>query len=195
MFSNLILFDQQSKTNNTQFTVNSNREAAAVTCWTLTSEEHHQSSLSSARSVTITQERLNIQSNSSHDPSERLQRLFPWIWLFKKRVCRSGRCSWRTPRLLQMTLPTYLSCMFVCSCLHPSSSWVSSGPLFAGRDGLICCQRCGGQMMWEARPWSSPTDTWEKNTQNTSQGQRDGNIPDSLTNVVILRVAASWRET
>lgn len=50
----------------------------------------------------------------------------------------------------------------VVAYLHSLSSSVYSGPLFGGRYGLICCQRCGGQMMWEARPWSSPTDTWEK---------------------------------
>lgn len=44
-------------------------------------------------------------------------------------------------------------CVFVCVVyLHPSSSSVSRGPRFGGRDGLICCQRLGGQMMWEARP-------------------------------------------
>lgn len=31
--------------------------------------------------------------------------------------------------------------------LHPSSSSVFTGCLFGGRDGLICCQRFGGQMM------------------------------------------------
>lgn len=46
-------------------------------------------------------------------------------------------------------------------CRQPSSSSVSSGPLFGGRADSIRAQRRGGQMMWEARPWSSPTDTWE----------------------------------
>lgn len=54
---------------------------------------------------------------------------------------------------------------FLSSSHYSSSSSVSTGRLLGGRDALICCQRFGGQMMWEARPWSSPTDTWgEKKT-------------------------------
>lgn len=56
---------------------------------------------------------------------------------------------------------------FLSSSHYSSSSSVSTGRLLGGRDALICCQRLGGQMMWEARPWSSPTDTWgeKQNTQ------------------------------
>lgn len=200
MFSNLILFDQQSKTNNTQFTVNSNREAAAVTCWTLTPEEHHQSSLSSARSMTITQERLSCGDiNGTYSQTVHMIRLndssvcFPESDFLKREsvgrdaaadehlACfrRRYRHIWAVCLCVCVFIPPLPECPAVL-CLQVETVWFAANDVAAR-----WCERPGRG--------AAPQTPGKKKTHKTQV--RDGNIPDSLTNVVILRVAASWGET